>query len=141
MDSFYDIQDCWIVPCNAKKYDVVKAFHELHKVDWRQRIVKRIKPGDIVYIFVTHLDNETSKIMFKCKINKLNKEYPEIDDFKYCLDDSTNKSDRYMELELLEEYHDDYFSYPNLVKNGLRNKQGQHRAQTELVKYLSSYNK
>ena len=38
----------WIISGNPKKYNVVDAFHELGKVDWKQST--NISEGDIVYI-------------------------------------------------------------------------------------------
>ena len=42
----------WIIPCNPKNYDVIRAFQNLKEIDWKQS-VKNIDTGDKVYIYVS----------------------------------------------------------------------------------------
>ena len=68
----------WIISGNPKKYNVVDAFHELGKVDWKQST--NISEGDIVYIYVS---DTIKAVRFKCRANKVNMKRPDIDDSKF----------------------------------------------------------
>jgi len=41
----------WIISGNPEQYNVVDAFHNLHRVDWAQKA--NMTAGDIVYIYVS----------------------------------------------------------------------------------------
>ena len=64
----------WITPANPKKYDVVGAFRDLKKIDWKQST--NVKVGDIVYIYVSA---PVQAVQFKCKVNKVDIEIPDIE--------------------------------------------------------------
>lgn len=88
----------WIIPSNLKYYDVIGAFEEFNKLDWKQSV--SIEQGDIVYIYV---GNPISAIKFKCVATKVNLGEIEIDDSKYTRKNKVYTDYKnYMELELIE---------------------------------------
>ena len=130
----------WTIPCNINYYDIINAFNDLNNIEWKQYL-NNIQPGDIVYIYV---GAPYSKMMYKCKVNKVNLNKITIDDRKYWPNsENYGKFDRYMEIELLKKYDDtDYYHYSNLKLNGFINQQGQSSATEQLVNYLENkYNK
>lgn len=67
---------------------------------------QNIEIGDIVYLYI---GNPISAIKYKCKVNKVNLPFCEIDDTKYVFDgDVFERYGNYMEIELLKDYSDDY---------------------------------
>lgn len=66
----------WIIPCNVKYYDVKGAFEKLKCLDWKQSN-KSIAMGDEVFIYI---GTPVRAIKYKCKVNKVNLNYIEIDD-------------------------------------------------------------
>ena len=124
----------WIIPCNPLQYDVIGAFNELKKVEWKQSV--NINVGDIVFIYVS---KPYKKIMFKCTANKVDLHSARrIDDSKFVIDDSNYRdTGRYMELELLESYEDDRYSLEVLRKYGVKSMQGTCRIKEDLRKYMN----
>ena len=57
----------WIISGNPEQYNVVDAFHNLHRVDWAQKANMTV--GDIVYIYIS---GNVKAIKFKCRVNKAN---------------------------------------------------------------------
>ncbi len=116
----------WIIPCNVKYYDVVGAFKNLKRLDWKQS-AKSIEVGDEVFIYV---GKPISAIKYRCKVNKVNLDSAEIDDSNFVLDGEPYESyGNYMELELLEEFIDTKYSLDVLRDKGLKgNIQGPRRA-------------
>lgn len=53
----------WIISGNPEQYNVVDAFHNLHRVDWAQKA--NMTAGDIVYIYVS---GNVKAIKFKCRV-------------------------------------------------------------------------
>lgn len=127
----------WTIPCNVNYYDIINAFNDLNNIEWKQYL-NNIQVGDIVYIYV---GAPYSKMMYKCKVNKVNLNKITIDDSKYWPNpENYGKFDRYMEIELLKKYDDtDYYHYSNLKLNGFINQQGQSSATEQLVNYLESF--
>lgn len=122
----------WLVSGNPRKYDVVGAFRELHKVDWKQ--TTNVQENDIVYIYVSA---DVQQVKFKCRANKVNLTIPDIDDNKYNISGEYDGSaGRYMELELLEEFDTDLFSRLALEKHGFSAPQSPVRVAAELKAYL-----
>ena len=96
----------WIISGNPEQYNVVDAFHNLHRVDWAQKA--NMTAGDIVYIYVS---GNVKSIKFKCRVNKADLDEPDIDDREYDFSDQFDgTAGRYMELELIEEYVGDEYS-------------------------------
>ena len=124
----------WTIPCNVEFYDIIRAFHNLTKIEWRQTL-SEVKENDIVYIYV---GRPYSQMLYKCRINKVNLSKPTIDDRRYWADPSEyGKYKKYMELELIKEFpKSKLLSNTSLKKYGLGNIYSQAGASTELVEYL-----
>lgn len=124
----------WIISGNPEQYNVVDAFHNLHRVDWAQKA--NMTAGDIVYIYVS---GNVKAIKFKCRVNKADLDESDIDDREYDLSGQFDgTSGRYMELELLEEYVGDEYSREELMKHGFRSPQGPIRMPESVKQYLES---
>ena len=122
----------WITSGNLKYYNFVDAFHDLKRVDWRQ--YANYEVGDIVYIYSS--GNE-QMIRFKCKVNKTDIKELEIDDRKYNVEGKYDEPyDRYVELEMVEEYESDLYSRLVLEKYGFRAPQGAIKVKPEIKEYL-----
>ena len=124
----------WIISGNPEQYNVVDAFHNLHRVDWAQKA--NMTAGDIVYIYVS---GNVKAIKFKCRVNKADLDEPDIDDGEYDLSGQFDgTAGRYMELELIEEYVGDEYSREELMKHGFRSPQGPIRMPESVKQYLES---
>ena len=122
----------WITSGNLKYYNFVDAFHDLKKVDWRQ--YANYEVGDIIYIYSS--GNE-QMIRFKCKVNKIDIKELEIDDRKYNVEGKYDEPyDRYVELEMVEEYESNLYSRQALEKYGFRAPQGAIKVKPEIKEYL-----
>lgn len=122
----------WIIACNPDEYDVIGAFDALDVIDWKQST--NIEVDDIVYIYVA---KPVSALRFKCVVQKVNMEDPEIDDIDFVIDD-TGYADygRYMQLQLLEKYDTPKLSYYQLQLNGLKTVQRPSIAPKQLSDYI-----
>lgn len=109
----------WFISGNPTKYDVVSAFKELDKIDWKQST--NIVAEDIVYLYVSQ---GYQAVKYKCKVNKVDLPKPEIDDKKF---DVTGEFDgtygRYMELELIKELKGDLYSKKVMESHGFQSPQ------------------
>ena len=124
----------WIISGNPEQYNVVDAFHNLHRVDWAQKA--NMTAGDIVYIYVS---GNVKAIKFKCRVNKADLDESDIDDREYDLSGQFDgTAGRYMELELLEEYVGDEYSREELMKHGFRSPQGPIRMPESVKQCLES---
>ena len=124
----------WIISGNPEQYNVVDAFHNLHRVDWTQKA--NMTAGDIVYIYVS---GKVKAIKFKCRVNKADLDEPDIADREYDLSGQFDgTAGRYMELELIEEYAGDEYSREELMKHGFRSPQGPIRMPESVKQYLES---
>ncbi len=124
----------WIIPGNPRAYNVVDAFHELKKINWKQST--NIAAGDIVYIY---LSGDIRALRFKCRATKVNLEVPDINDQKF---DVSGKYDghegRYMELEMLEEFEGSEYTREELLNHGFQSPQGPMRMPSGVKAYLNS---
>ena len=125
----------YIIPCNPKYYNVSGAMSNLKIVDWKQTN-KNIEIGDIVYLYV---GKPISGIKYKCKVNKVNLPFCEIDDTKYVKNGEVfERYGNYMEIEFLKDYSDDYCTIKKMRDIGIKgNIQSQRTAPEELVDYLN----
>lgn len=124
----------WTIPCNLEEYDLIGAFKNLNKIEWRQ-LLNNVEVNDIVYIYV---GAPYSRIMYKCVINKVNITTPTIDDHQYRKGEYITYS-RYMEIELLYDLSNiDTLQYSKLSKHGLTNVRSQSSASKKLVNYIES---
>ena len=123
----------WIIPCNPKYYDVVGAFNELHRIEWKQST--NIKVGDIVYIYV---GGPYKEIKYKCVAKRVDLSSAErIDDSKYILNDANYKNyGRYMELELLVKYEEQQCPFTKVKQYGPKSIQKPSRVTKELDNYI-----
>lgn len=122
----------WITSENFKDYNFVDAFHDLKKVDYRQNANYEV--GDIIYIYSS--GNE-QMIRFKCKVNKIDINELESADRKYYGEEQNYESyDKYVELEMIEEYNNDLYSCQALKKHGFTAQQGAIKVEPEIKKYL-----
>lgn len=122
----------WLISGNPTKFDVVAAFKELKKIDWKQST--NVAVGDIVYIYVSQ---GYQSIKYKCKVNKVDITKPEIDDRKY---DITGEFDgtygRYMEIELIKELEGELYSKKSMETHGFISPQSPIRVTPKLKEYL-----
>lgn len=123
----------WIIPCNPRYYDVIGAFSNLNKIEWKQST--NIKVGDIVYIYVS---SPYKEIKFKCIARKVDMvSAGRIDDSKYILDDTNYKNyGRYMELELVKKYKNNQYPFEIIKQKGVKAIQGPSRITEELNYYI-----
>lgn len=122
----------WIVPGNPKLYDLVGAFKELGKVNWKQST--NVEVGDVVYIYAS---GEQQRILFKCKVNKVNLGTAEIDDSKFNISgEFDGLYGRYMEIEAIENYNTSLFSRSNLEKYGFPSLRGPVRVPFAVKEYI-----
>lgn len=128
-----ECRSSWIIICNPSYYDVIGAFNELERIEWKQSV--NIKAGDIVYIYV---GNPFKEIKYKCIATKVDLNSAErIDDSKFILDDSNYKNyGRYMELKLLTKYNDQQYPFIEIRKNGLNSVQGPSWVSNKLENYI-----
>lgn len=126
----------WLIPANLNKYNVLEAFNELKRIEWKQST--SIEIGDIIYIYVSF---PLQAIKFKCKVNKNNISTRTIDDSKYYInEDFSATSDRFMEIELINSYSSELFAIEYLKKHDFIIPRGPYRISVELKKYLSIVN-
>ena len=126
--------DNWIIPCNCNYYDVVSAFENLDKINWKQST--NIKAGDIIYIYA---GKPYSAILFKTIATAVNQGERTIKDFEYVID-GTNYIDygRYMELQLIQRYEKSAITFSELRENGLRSIQGPIKVKPELQDFIDN---
>ncbi|MDT0672176.1 HNH endonuclease [Staphylococcus chromogenes] len=126
----------WVIPCNVKDYDVISAFEKLNEVDWKQsNNMKSAESGDTVLIY---LSRPYSCIKYICKIKKVNKSKPTIDDSGYVKNGRNyNNYGNYMQLELIDSINESLLTRENLKLNGLKgNIQGPRSLKDNLLVYI-----
>ena len=122
----------WIIPGNPDRFDIVEAFRKLGALDWVQN--RNVAVGDIVYIYIS---NSVRAIQLKCKVNAVNKTEPTIDDSQFNKSEEFDGSEeRYMELEMLEEFSTDLFAKKALEHYGFMPPRRAVRVPAEVKKYL-----
>lgn len=125
----------WIIPCNVNDYDVIGAFNELERIDWKQGINANV--GDIIYIYI---GNPIKCIKYKCIVEVIDKGSITIDDSKYYKHpEKYVNSKKHMQIKLIKKYNNNYLSFDNLKRNGLHgNMQGPMTLSSDLDEYISS---
>lgn len=130
--KLYADSTTWCIAANTEKYNVVDAFKNLSKLNWSQST--NIKIGDIVYIY---LSKPTQAIKYKCIVNKVDLKRQEIDDSRYYLDEGLNiNQNRYMELELIDEFLGTGFNFEYLSNHEFVVPQGPLKLKPETIHYL-----
>lgn len=126
----------WIIPCNPKNYDVIKAFQDLKEIDWKQS-VKNIDAGDKVYIYVS---SPYKQILYQCVVVKTNLLAREIDDMDYVIDGTPFLNyGPHMRLQMIRKLNGLELNLSALKKRGLRgNIQGPRTVSGELLDYIES---
>lgn len=122
----------WFISGNPTKYDVVGAFKELNKIDWKQST--NVAVGDIVYIYVSEGDQA---VKYKCKVNKVDLPNVEIEDRKFDISGEFDGTyGRYMELELIKELKGNLYKRDAMKKYGFVSPQSPVRVIPQLKEYL-----
>ena len=88
----------WIVPANPKYYDIVHAFDNTDKIDWKQGA--GIKAGDTVFMYVA---SPISAILYKCKVTET--------DIPYKYADENLTITALMKIKLLKRYKPEKFTF------------------------------
>jgi|SRR5690625_2415857 len=122
----------WIIPCNIKHYDVIGAFNHMSTLNWKQST--NIKVGDTVYIYVS---KPLGAIKYKTKVNAVDLTSVQIDDSEFVIHGSNYKNHgRYMELELIETFDDNLFTYDELKSFGLKSIKGPSKIKDNLSEFM-----
>lgn len=123
----------WIIPCNIRKYDVIGSFKKNSKINWKQSV--NVEVDDLVYIY---LSKPVQMLRYKCVVLAIDLPEGKINDSEFRINDDAYKNyDKYMELQLLEEFVDDRLSYENLKQHGLNTVQGPSIIFLNLLDYLN----
>ena len=103
----------WIFECDLAEYDVHTVVKENETFEWDLKNVKNINIDDTVYIYVT--DPEKA-IRYKCNVVDILKVHePPLYEAWYLKNNEDTVCERYVELELIEEY-----PLPGITLNELR---------------------
>lgn len=122
----------WLISSNPKYYDVINAFENLKRIDWKQKT--NVAVGDIVYIYISGTEQA---IRIKSKAVKVDKSKPTIDDSKYDLSGQFDGMyGRYMELELVEILEGDVYKRTLLEPHGFSSPQSPVRVAPAVKEYL-----
>ncbi len=126
----------WIIPANGKKYNHEEAFKKWGFIDWKQNVKYEI--GDIVYIYCAL---PIKKILYKCKVIKINMSFSECKDdrefWKDQQDYESGKNSFFSRLELLVQTNSESLNLNNLLNNGLNGvPQGPVKISERLVSYI-----
>ena len=126
----------WIIPCNPKNYDVIRAFQNLKEIDWKQSI-KNIDAGDKVYIYVS---SPYKQILYQCVVVRTNLPSQEIDDMAFVKDGTPFLNyGPHMRLQMIRKLNGLELNLSDLKKRGLRgNIQGPRTVSGELLDYIES---
>ena len=130
----------WIFPSNPKVFNAEAAFEILHKMDWKQNsLMKNVKVGDTVYIYE---GLPKGAITCKSKVNKVNVEGLEINDFAFytsnvAIEDYSNEGS-FIELEIQRFYKNRELSMEKLHEHGIKGSiMGPRKVNGEIAQYLN----
>lgn len=115
----------WIIPCNLKKYDLIRAFENYDFIYWhKSKQLAKSQPGDIVYIYC---GQPYQKIVYRCKIEKIVKRDVELDvDFDKALwknerDYILNKKyEEFLKIKQVDWVNTESLKLNYLIDNGLK---------------------
>ena len=124
----------WVIPCNPKQYDIIGAFSEFDRIEWKQ--ANHFEIGDHIYIYVSGKGH--GKIEYLCVVNRMNIPTRDMKDEKYIIDGNGFVNfGRYIELVKIEKLDTHLLTHYELSQNGLKgNLQGPMRISDPV---LSSY--
>ncbi len=129
----------WVISANGKIYNHAAAFVKFGYIDWTQKA--NFSVGDEVYIYCT---KPYQKIMYKTRVVTKGLTFSEItDDREFWYDISKYEKERsghFVRLQLIEQADNDYLSYDELKKNGLKAPpQGPIKMKDELSNYVDKF--
>ena len=111
----------WIMPANTKYFDIVGYMEKVRPILWKQPNDK-VNVGDFVYIYI---GQPYSALMYKCIVKKNNLEAT------YAA--SKRKNQKEMEIEIVEKYDKNKYTFKRLNKLGIKAIRGP-RTITEALK-------
>ena len=126
----------WIISSNPEIFDAVSAFNELGIVDWKQSQKANFSVGDIVYIYISHKEQQ---IKLKTEVLKINIPTNEIiDDSKFYLNkDKLEPASNFMKLKLIKNIKGSAFTKEALELFDFKSPQGPIKIKGNLKEYLS----
>lgn len=129
----------WIISANSQMYDHTSSFEHFSFIDWRQGNVN-FKIGDIIFIYSTR---PLSTIQYKCIVEKIDLQYPNIrDDKEYWKDEKEYQKSingKFMRLKLIDQIYNQKLNLDSLKTNGLNAApQGSIKVKPNLLKYINS---
>ena len=128
------MQENWIIPCNAKYFNVIERFEAYNWAIWK-KANRGISVGDIAYIYV---GSPYSQILYRCVVVDDNVDKEIVAENKYAIQKEGLDDIDYIKLELKDSFAPGTLSLQNLKKHGLGQVQTQARADRRLTAYLSS---
>lgn len=128
----------WLLPSNAKNYDVEKAFLKYHTIDWHQTN-SQIAVNDIVYIYET---KPQQVVRFTCLVTAVNKKSANKKD-RDCYKDSTpfENKDCYMTLKFQRRFEDVLPDRAGLEANGVPVVRGMMKVPEKALTYIQNCDK
>ena len=126
----------WIISSKPEIFDAVSAFNELGIVDWKQSQKANFSVGDIVYIYISHKEQQ---IKLKTEVLKINIPTNEIiDDSKFYLNkDKLEPASNFMKLKLIKNIKGSAFTKEALELFDFKSPQGPIKIKGNLKEYLS----
>lgn len=126
----------WIVPCNVKFYDIIGHFKLKKTVVWKNSFT--IRKDDIVYLY---LASPYGEIKYKCIVIDDNVDEKTLSDNAYAIPEKKSnnyfsKKEKYMQIELIEEFPSGIFTLKTLKEYGLGQVQIQARTDRRLQKFI-----
>lgn len=115
----------WIVPANAKYFDMVHIFDKEDTTLWKQSVPMKI--GDIVYLYVSA---PYSSIFYQCEVIETDREY--------LYQDANIHMDTAMRLRLKKRYDPTDFTLDILKKYGVKSIRGPRHLPNSLLKMLET---
>lgn len=130
------MKENWIVPCNIKVYDVISHFKKNRTIIWKNAFT--IHSGDIAYLY---LGSPYGEIRYKCLVisDSVSDELLQRNTYAIPAKKSNNyfsKKDKYIQMELVNEYPAGTFKLSDLRNNGLGQVQIQARTDRRLQAYI-----
>ena len=125
----------WIIPCDYKQYDIIKAFAKYKELDWHATPqTKNLQNGDKVYIYV---GKPFSRIMYECEVVKTGLLNRGIDDSEFIRISKENWSGECFRIRLISKFEGLSLSLDDLNANGLDgNVQAARKLSTQAKTYI-----
>lgn len=104
-------REVWIMPANPRYFDLEAAFARDPTLRWQQRVKAAV--GDLVYLYVTA---PVCAVLYRCKVVRA--------DIPWHYDDGRIRTERGMDLQLLQRYTPDFLPREKLQAYGVRSVRG-----------------